>query len=502
MADRSSPVVPFPVVGEHQTFAHHVEPRAGEGLFGFMLCCDLANSFPLGSTFRMVGRYPTGWQSLSGASWASGKVFDLLRLARLSGNDLAAIQALTFLPDLERLLGTNDVSIGVLGRIHGVAICEECWHSEQLVRRSFLLPDIHACVWHERRLVPFCPCLVDLESRPHERHGGPTRQLTETELAIQRDLYRIWALLLDDGSPAVLGRGYRTVGRLRARQPAEVRRAARRIQAWRGSLEGLVAALVALHIEPAMLREMLAADDDPPRCPNADCPNFTPADGEHDPLGRLTRERHCRLCGTRFIGRRVLSTFDLDHGAPSPSLTQVRRARRRLARWRRRLRIACAELVAEGKMVTVGGAFRRAGVPLNANLRAERVGLVAIVRAAARRQRLAASRDRTPFYRVTMPSYNRLVRAAMRRDWVCISEWAEEEVGWPEAPLEPVSPWSHEEWASRDAVLEPLFDHRWAARLKDPEEVFEVWGWARRKGGLALDSSWLARRLRPFATGA
>jgi len=491
-------VVPFPLVAHQQTFAHRVQPMVGEGLLGFAVRCDLANSFAIGSTIRMIGRYPTGWQSLGGASWASGNVFDLLYLARLSGNDPGAIRALTFLPDLARLMGTDDVSIGVLGRIDGVRMCEDCWRSEQLIRRHFLLPNIRGCAWHECRLVSFCPCRIDGDARCDRQHH-PVPGLSATELGIVRDLERIWSLLLDDGSPAVLGRGYRTVGHLRARQPPEVRRAAQRVQAWRGSRQALVAALAALHIEPAMLRQMLSVDDDPPRCPNAACPNFTPPDGSKDPLKRLTRERHCRLCGTRFIGRRILSTFDLGHGAPSPSSTQVRRARRRLARWQRRLRVACAELVAEGRMVTVGAALERAGVPLNANLRAERLGLVGIVRAAARRQRLAAGRDRTPFYRVTMSAYNRLVRAAMRRDWVCILDWAEEEIGWPEEPVKPVSPWSSEEWESRDGVLEPLFDQRWAVG-KTAEDVFQVWRRAERQPGQTLTLEWLERRLCPINT--
>jgi hypothetical protein len=497
VAAQPSTLVPFPSVGSRDTLPHRIAPLAGEGLLGFMVRCDLANSFAIGSTTKMVGRYATGWQSLGAASWASGKVFDLLRLARLSGNDLTAIQALTFIPDVARVLDTNAFSIGVLGDIQGLAMCEQCWLSQRLIRRSFLLPGVHGCIWHACRLTGFCACLVDVRVGRHEWHGSG-QSLTDTEVSLQRDLYRMWSIVLDDGSPAVLGRGYRTVGRLRARQPPEIRRAARRLQAQRGSLEALVAALVALEIEPAMLRGMLARDDDPPRCPNSTCPDFAPADGQSDPLRRLTTERHCRLCGTRFIGRRVLSTFDLDHGASSPSPTQVRRARRRLARWRRNLRLACAELAAEGRQITVGAALRRAGVPLNANLRAERLGLVAIVRAAARRQRLASRRDTTPFYRVTMPSYNRLVRAAMRRDWVCISDWASEEVGRPELALRRVHPWSVEEWGARDGVLEPLFDHRWAAELKSREAVIQVWVRAKRRESLALSNAWLERRLRPF----
>lgn len=115
-------------------------------------------------------------------------------------------------------------------------------------------------------------------------------------------------------------------------------------------------------------------------CPNASCPKFD--------LARCTEtvEKHCRACGTRFIGNRILSTFDFGHGQPRPTATQVRRARRRLARWRHDIRRVCLEEVAADVPITIEAAFGRAGVPLNANLRSARLGLTAIVRQAEARR--------------------------------------------------------------------------------------------------------------------
>jgi hypothetical protein len=82
-----------------------------------------------------------------------------------------------------------------------------------------------------------------------------------------------------------------------------------------------------------------------------------PADDESLATGV---ENHCPICGSRFVGRRIPLTFDLDHGAASPTRISVLKDQRRLRRRKIALRVTCANLVAEGVDPSVGVAFERA----------------------------------------------------------------------------------------------------------------------------------------------
>lgn len=480
MTDR---IVRLPGAHVEPSFPHVLAPMAGESLFGFTVRTDHANSLPVGTTVKMVARYTRGWRTLSQAYWASGSIFDLVRLARLTGNDLSAIQELTLMPALRRLFGNQDVPIESLGRFHGTpTFCTDCWHEERLVRRTFLLPGIEACVWHDRRLVPFPLGASRLA-------GLAAAALAPEVLARQRDLYRVWALVLDTGTPEVLGAGYRVIARLGRDPSPAVSVIARRIQSGRHSAQTIVHALVALQIDPELLAELLADEAAPRPCPNQACPRFAPAPEVADPVRPV--ERHCPICGSRFIGQRILLTFDPAHGHRSPSPRSVAKAVRRLRRWKVALRVACADLVAEGIEPTVGVAFPRARVPMNANLRAERLGLVAIVRDAARRHRLMHSSQQEPFSQIDMQAYRRLMEIVIDRDWVGIAEWGQEHGVMATIP-DHCRSWMDN---PKTGVLEPLFNGAWARRRR-PEDVMAVWRMATERSDRLLSEAWLRRRLR------
>jgi hypothetical protein len=178
--------------------------------------------------------------------------------------------------------------------------------------------------------------------------------------------------------------------------------------------------LVVLSIDPRLVHEV--ADDPVTRpCPNQTCP-FYLAPGLSDPLAG-SRERHCPHCGTRFRGRRILSTFDVDHGAKSPAASRVRSARRRLEAWKKALRETCEAMSADGRPVAIGTAFAAVGIPDTANLRAVRLGLVDIVRDAARRQRLEWHSEPIRTSGVSMANWRRLEAAIKTRNGERVSHW-------------------------------------------------------------------------------
>jgi hypothetical protein len=248
----------------------------------------------------------------------------------------------------------------------------------------------------------------------------------------------------------------------------------------------IVSALAALQIDPDVLVDLLAAEASPKPCPNQTCPRFIKPAKHGDPLTRKV-ESHCPICGSRFVGRRILLTFDLDHGSASPTRNSVLKAQRRLRRWKVALRLACADLVAANVEPTVGEAFARARVPKNANLRAERLGLVAIVRDAARRHRLMVSRRGEPFYHVDMDVYRELMQRVIERDWIGIAEW-----GQTYGQIGATDHLRHYLDQPKYGILEPLFNNAWARRV-GPEAVEAVWAMADEHEYGLLSDDWHRR---------
>ena len=404
-------LVAFPSV--EPPLPHVLVPCPEESLLSFMLRLDAINGWPVGETAKLVSLHVTGWRRATATMWAAGTVWDLRRLARLSENPLEAIEALTWLPDLRAATNDPGLAITALGDAGPLRFCPVCLANEGTIPRSCFLPLVDICprhgVWMER----FCPAhgasSGDFHTYPPVVEGGriacagcgrelatPVGRAVDAEaLAHLRDTWRAWTFLLGWRGDDIRGRGYRTVRAIRRGYPL-------RDLGQAASFARLVTVFLALQIEPELIATL---EEHPARpCPNASCPRHL-APGPDDPLsaGRQV-EHHCACCGARFVGRRLLLCFDPDHGSTHPSVRSVRKARHRLDRWREALADACRDDILAGRPITVTGTFRRAGVPLNANLRATRLGLVALVRDAARRQRLLTGREPARSRRPRWPS--------------------------------------------------------------------------------------------------
>lgn len=132
-----------------------------------------------------------------------------------------------------------------------------------------------------------------------------------------------------------------------------------------------------------------AEEDERDPCPNQACPLYRR--GRMGNVRRFGRwhgqmEYFCNECGSRYIGRRLIMTFDTAHGSVTILPASVARAIARLSGWRDGLTQACAEMLACQEPISLKAAFEKAGIPCSANLRATRLGLRAIVERAAQEQ--------------------------------------------------------------------------------------------------------------------
>jgi hypothetical protein len=415
-----------------QPYAVWDQPMADEILLGFTLRHDVLNgAVPLMVAADIHGSH--GLRAFPGSCWATGDQFDLPLLAARTRNKLSKIELLTFMPALRALTGQAAPSIRTFGPMPLPRFCPRCWQERMLIRRSHFLPLVDGCAEHGCRLLARCPCglarrLLDLRQDVFEPVCGacdrPWRDiepeaLTSYELARDVDLYTGFEAFLGLGAVDFRARGLRVfevateaARRLRGNN-VPTRRNLQNV-----SVARLVELFLAYSIDPALLIEFLGEDRPRPGCPNATCPYFVPRPvaGTSDPLRADLRDKHCHHCGVRFQGRRIISAFDLGHGGERgyPRAATVRRAQRRLEGWRRELRAACRTLLEQGELITSRDAFRLAGIPANANLRATRLGLTDIVRDAARRQRLILGSEPAVFAETTsMESYLRL-RTSLR----------------------------------------------------------------------------------------
>jgi hypothetical protein len=406
-----------------QTLPSILTPLPGESLLGFLVRLDRVNGFDEGAVAHHLRRNTGAYSAIT---FASGSAFDLDLLAALTANGTDVLRDLTFLPDLGRLYGTASPSIKLLGRVR-LAVCSPCWAGPMPHLKEQLLPNINGCSTHRVALRTACECGAPLSAAvgslgacrvcgrlwaelPAEGLTGAA--LTQYELLIGA-YRRILAPDRDPGASSAELRSARDANRAAGGQVVPV---------WLSSvsIERLAGLYLALGADDDLITSLREPDLRP--CPNAACPNFDLAGAS-----AITVERHCRVCGTRFKGARILSTFDIGHGQKTPSATQVRRARRRLGRWRRQLRAICADLLRDGQPITVERAFPLAEVPKNANLRAPRLGLTAIVRAAeARRQDVSAP------WRYGLQGGVRAAIARRDHDWLL--RWLSRDVRGPVIP--------------------------------------------------------------------
>lgn len=448
--------------GTPAPLAHVLSPIEGESLLSFVLRLDQANGFAPGTVARMVAVHSTGWRQASTNRWAAGSEWDLRQLASLSLNPYEAILALTLLPDLRAAATDPDLAITALGAPGILRFCPVCLATDGTMLRWFLLPFIEVCPVHEIRLQPFCRrghandqppaildgrvacsvCLDDL---------GPTAgtRPDEETLRLGRDAARAWAFLLGWRGDDIRGRGYRTIRTFHRGYPL-------RNLGQKPSFAALVTVFLALQIDPRLVAEM---EERPvPPCPNATCDRFL-APGPDDPLAAPGAvERHCAECGCRFLGRRMLLCFDAGHGCAGVSPRAARRARRRLLRWRADLDDAIRDDLVAGRRVAVSGTFRRAGIPLNANLRARRLGLVGAIRDAARRQRLLQGREPLATQTVTMAESRFLAEMAHEARWTDVWWPAQAALVHPLRPMPPIHSVDHDDRPDPlHGLLDPLF---------------------------------------------
>jgi hypothetical protein len=472
-------VIAFPSL--EKPFLHVLAPLPEESLLSFMLRLDVANGWAIGETAKLVSIHTTGWRRATAEMWASGTIWDLPRLARLTRNPLEAIEALTYLHDLRAASADPEVGIRALGDAGLLRFCPVCLATTGAIPRFCFLPLLDICPLHGVRMELFCPAhrstYGDFYADPPVVENGSIvcvrcgrvisspegRRVDEEALAHLRDTWRAWTFLLGWRGDDIRGRGYRTIRAVRRGYPLRNLADA--------SFEHLVTVFLALQIEP----ELVATLEDVPTspCPNAACPRYV-APGPDDPLERERPvERHCAECGARFVGRRILLCFDSGHGGAYPSARSVRKARRRLRRWRQALAEACRSDILAGRRITVTGTFGRAGVPLNANLRASRLGLVALVRDAARRQRLVEHREPAPFDPISMAEYRVIRDAALGGRWRDLFEAAK--FGWIRPnEITPPHGWYPGDFRrdARQGVLDPLFPPAWVLRKRvDPEAM-------------------------------
>ena len=97
-------------------------------------------------------------------------------------------------------------------------------------------------------------------------------------------------------------------------------------------------------------------------------------------------EHFCAACGSRFVGSRLVMTFDNDHGSLTLRPSAVVRAQARLSLWRTALHQACSDMLRDGEPISIRAAFTHAHIPHSANLLAQGLGLRRIVEAAVTEQ--------------------------------------------------------------------------------------------------------------------
>lgn len=449
---------------------HVLAPLTHGALHSFFYRLDRANGWALGDTASLVAIHETGWRSARAASYASGALWGLRRLAQLTDNAPEVIEALVPLPDLRRAAADPNLGIDALGNPVHLHFCAPCLATTDVIPRFCLLPLLQGCPIHRVRFVSFCnrhgtagypPEFAEERVRCaqcHETLAAPDGEpLNDDEVAHLIDTWRAWTFLLGWNGDDIRGRGYRTIrsvsrGRVPLRNIGE-----------HASFERLVTVFLALQIEPNAVA--LMTDPPLPACPNATCPRYV-APGPRDPLTRGRQvERHCSECGCRFVGRRILLCFNEKHGERLPTAHSVRKARRRLERWRLALADVLRQAILDGRPITVLTAFRDAGIPKNANLRAHRLGLVELVQDAARRQRLANGTEKESFRAVCMSDYRFLLDRARQALWHDVFEQARSAGIEPNAPTEELRRYYDDRRVDPQfGLLDPVFPPRWIVR--------------------------------------
>ena len=383
---------PFPVT---------VAPQPREFLPGLLLRGDEANGFPGGATAMMVRRHDSATRQFGRASLAVlGTTLDLAAIAELHATTLEAIEATTFRAELLRLFGPH-VGSERLGPAGVFRVCPMCVRpGRRLIRRDTVLRLVHGCVVHGIWLRHRCVCETRLTPFAHvdpftcwdcgrDWSELPRQPLGQRDWLRQRRVVHAYEVILQRAQPGIIEVARRVLGRDEGRRwdygwcladdAAITQRAGppRYIK----SVAGIVANLVLHEIPPERLFTEATVGPHPELvCHNRTCTTFGTSAAIRISAHRSNGiESYCGECGSRFLGTRTILSFELDNGSPDLSRITVRCARARLADYAMRLAEA-ADFVKHNKgPENVDHVFHMAGVPLASHLRANRLGLVALV---------------------------------------------------------------------------------------------------------------------------
>lgn len=386
------------------TLPHLVRPLEDEWLVGLLLRCDLANGWTAGTTTRGLRR-PTSAVNIldmTMGAFATGRAFDLPRLADLLAVPLGSLQQATFEAGLDRLRGPGQVRPRQLNVARPFQVCPACIAGHRLVARAHVLPLMDSCLEHGLLLQRVCPCGAHL--RPFHRGEPftcpecrapwrklPFRRVEDEALALNARFLTLFRFFLEHGDADSIGNALRAILAEMARRglrrfPPIPREAAVPTNLWEQasvSLARVVGAMVALDLPPQVVRPRVPASKVP--CLNRVCPRFgLVGEGNVHPFRCRAGVAiyYCSECGSQFGLDRLCSSFDeacSPSGGP-PSRKDVATERARLAAWRKVLGKACVLMLAEDVPIAIASAFRRAGIPRRTRrLRATRLGLAGMV---------------------------------------------------------------------------------------------------------------------------
>ena len=153
------------------TFPHIVAPLPNEWLAGVLLRCDERNFWGSGTTLKYVLRPGSKQSAMNELSTIVPTVIDLEKLAQVLFVPVSRIVATTYLAELARLYGHEQVHAKLLSSAFTFHVCPACIAEERKLSRWLTLPHLMHCPEHRLALVSSCSCgaalrLFHRKSRP------------------------------------------------------------------------------------------------------------------------------------------------------------------------------------------------------------------------------------------------------------------------------------------------------------------------------------------------
>lgn len=376
------------------TFPVITSPQRQEAAHGLISRVDAINGWPSGVTARFISRRWV-YRVSRFAPFLASNTIDWDLLAQCLSVTRSTIERTTFRQCVDRLYGPED-DYSRLGVAEAVRVCPACIAGSLLIRHEHAFPVFTACLVHEIELHDRCMCGAPLKmvagASPFHcsacaRFWGTLPQRRPAESAIRRNAHAgtLLATFVNRADEETMWRAAYLIHR-RQRQPRMRRMLTKldRPKAWIGrpTLNAILSALVESDIRADdYLREFTRSA----RCPNRRCEKFDDRGAvRHDGRGPSQEDQYaCMRCGTHFTLRRVLACFDRG-GCQGYSDSEVDEWRARLRAWTNQLAEACRTLSeTSDQVLEVDTAFRAAGLPASAFLRADELGLTDVVRAYA-----------------------------------------------------------------------------------------------------------------------